>query len=207
MQHARAMTHLRAFLLLIVANLTACSGADSPASTSGPTEGHRFEFASADGRFVGFWNEAMVLRPSLSPLVQAKEGRDFGRIYNRLPCQETFDQQPLDDARNAALATHGFEAAPATFAAERPVFLASLSVELPDAPNEQPGSSADRLCYAYRTTDGVWHGHFDATPTIHDAAAGVRRITFAMNAAHVDMIGVVTFASAIGTVSLVSRAE
>jgi hypothetical protein len=204
--HVRvSMKIVRTLLPTVLGVVTGCGASDSTTTPSAATTTatHRFELSSADGAFVQLRNEGMILRPSPAPLVAAKEGSDFGRIYNRLPCQVG----PLDEATNTGFAKQGFAEAPESFAAHAPAFLSSLSIELPDPANADPGNHDQDACYAYRTTDGVWHGHFEATPTLHDESARLRRITFTVNAAHVDMVAIVVGSAPIGSVSLVTRAE
>jgi hypothetical protein len=159
--------------------------------------------STSNGGTVAFVNESMIFRPFDSALVAGVQGTDFAKLYNRIPCQ---DGSVLDTSRNDALASDAFgrfDTAP--WIAPAPVTLTSITVEFPDGVVNEP--PAENSCFAYRTTDGVWHGHFEPVPAVHDDAAGVRRVTLQVNAEHVDSIGIVAYTTPVRSVSIVTHPE
>jgi hypothetical protein len=181
-----------------VVSLAACTASQSDPPAPPPST-----YAIDIGHFDGlgpaeFTNESLAFSPRTEAVsrIVSSEDDTLRKVYNRISCQDSPTQ---DDEMAIAFFQNMASELPAP--ATPPVRLESISLVLPDTAR---GPRSAGLCFAYRTSDGKWHGRFSPVPVTHDVAAKTSRVTLEVHADHVDVVGIPVSDGPVSSLSFVA---
>lgn len=188
-------------MLLVTASCSSAVGSETKAQEPDDLSPNTYRLDTShfepDGPAT-FRNESLAFRPGVGAHMQTltSENDQFQKVYNRISCGIGDDS------------AESFFGRLSSFTRGSPMRLETVSLEMPDDPTSYGARGVvSESCFAYRTVDGAWHGHFEALPTTHDAAAKVSRITLNVRADHVDVMGVVIFDGRVSSITYVATAE